>query len=720
MKIEHRLAPARLGVLALVALHASGARAQAAAPTNPPAPPPAQQVVVVGPARHLDDARASIPDADRGVHLHARCRRDPVHARGCQRPLEPGPAPGAGRGPGTPSASTTCAAKHNGLQYRLDGVILPEGISVFGQALDPRLVESVTLVTGALPAEFGLRTAGIIDVKTRTDTLEPGGEVSLYGGSHGTLEPSLSYAGGQGDLHWFVSADALASDLGIESPDGSSNPLHDHTHQHHAFGYIEDVIDPENRVAAGVGTSVGSFQIPNSSGLQPSLGLDVNGRTTYPSQDLDENQRETTHFGFLSLQHSAGPLDWQASVMARYSSLTFRPDPIGDLLYDGIAQDAYKRNTALAAQFDGSYVLNPTHTLRAGAFLQRDVSLSRTDSLVLPLDAQGDPGTTPESIPDAGAKTELLESLYLQDEWKLRPDLTLNYGLRFDHFDAYSSGSQVSPRLNVVWKATPTTTVHGGYSRYFSPPPFELVGNEDIAKFAGTTAAPEVTQDDTPRAERANYLDLGVDQVLAKNLTIGIDTYYKRSHDLIDEGQFGAPIILTPFNYARGRQYGAELKLDYAGRDVSAYANLAYQSARGEAIDSAQFNFGADDLSYIQSHYIHLDHEQRISASAGVSTLVRGTRLSVDALYGTGLRADLALPDGTSIPNGAHLPAYTQVNLGASHRFEWGAAGDVTLRLDVINVFDRVYEIRDGTGIGVGAPQYGPRRGVFFGISKSL
>ena len=610
--------------------------------------------------------------------------------------------------------------EHAGLQYRLNGVILPEGISVFGQTLDPRLVESVTLVTGALPAEYGLRSAGIIDIKTKTDATEPGGSISLYGGSHGTVQPSISYAGGSGDLHYFFSADSLASDLGLESPDGSSNPLHDHTHQHHAFGYIEDVLDAENRIGAGAGTSVGSFQIPNLRGQQPSLGLSVNGQSNYLSDKLNENQRETTHFGFLSYQHSAGPLDWQTSLMGRYSSLKFQPDELGDLLYNGIAQDAYKRNTALALQSDASYKLNAQHTIRGGLFVQRDLSLSRTTSQVLPVDDAGNAGTTPESIADNSGKVELIESLYLQDEWQLLPSLTINYGARFDHYDAFSRGNQLSPRLNMVWKATSSTTVHGGYSRYFSPPPFELVGSEDVTKFANTTAATELTQADTPQAERANYFDLGVDQVLAPGLTAGVDGYYKRSKNLIDEGQFGAPIILTPFNYARGKQYGLEFKLNYAGRDLSAYANLAFQGARGEAINSAQFNFGADDLAYISNHYIHLDHEQAITGSAGISYLLQGTRFSADALLGSGLRADETLSDGSSIPNGAHLPTYTQVNLAASHRFELGRAGDVTLRIDVVNAFDREYQIRNGTGVGVGASQYGPRRGIFFGISKSI
>src|ERR1700684_1523066 len=161
--------------------------------------------------------------------------------------------------------------EHNGLQYRLNGIILPEGISVFGQSLDPRLISSLTLITGALPAEYGLRTAGIIDLKTKSGIIDPGGSVSLYGGSHGTIEPSFNYGGSSGSLNYFVSGDFLRSDLGIESPDGSSDPLHDHTTQYHGFAYLEDILDEENRLSAVLSTSTGKFQIPDRSGLQPGI-----------------------------------------------------------------------------------------------------------------------------------------------------------------------------------------------------------------------------------------------------------------------------------------------------------------------------------------------------------------------------------------------------------------------------------------------------------------
>jgi outer membrane receptor for ferrienterochelin and colicins len=617
--------------------------------------------------------------------------------------------------------------EHNGLQYRLDGIILPEGISVFGQSLDPRLISSLTLVTGALPAEYGLRTAGIIDLKTKSGATDPGGSASLYGGTHGTMEPSINYGGSDGRLNYFVSADLLRNDLGIESPDGSSSPTHDHTKQYHGFAYIEYILDEANRVSAVLSSSTGVFQIPNRVGLIPGLinadgtPLTVDGQTTYPSEALNENQTEVNHFAIASWQHSQGAFDVQTAATARYSSLTFTPDPLGDLLFTGVAQDAYKQNVAYALQSDASYKLDEEHTLRGGVFAQSDHSKSLTNSQVITLDANGvQVNDIPITIVDNGAKTEWIESLYWQDEWQVAPALTFNYGLRFDKFSAFTGAHQVSPRFNAVWQALDDTTVHVGYSRYLSPPPFELVGSETVSKFLNSTNAPGVTQADSPLAETANYYDIGAQQKITRQFTLGLDTYYKQSHNLIDEGQFGAPIILTPFNYAYGKQYGAEITGNFTAQGFNAYLNLAYQSAKGKNIDSAQFNFSRDDLDYIASHFIHLDHEQQFTASGGASYVWNHTTFSADFLVGSGLRADQLLADGGSIPNGAHLPCYTQVNLGVNHIFHFTESSILTVRLDVINTLDKIYEIRNGTGVGVGAPQFGPRRGLFLGISKSI
>ena len=610
---------------------------------------------------------------------------------------------------------------HNDLQFRLNGIILPEGISVFSQTLSPWLISSLKLITGALPAEYGLRTAGIIDLTTNSGLLQPGGEISLYGGSHSTYQPSAEYGGSDGQFTYYVTGDYKQDNLGIESPDGSSNPLHDHTTQIHGFSYLEDILDPANRVSLILGISDDQFQIPNQAGLQPMLGYNYNGITNSLSNDLNEHQHELAEYAIASWQHSEGSLNVQTSLSARFTSLHFVPDWTGDLLYDGIAQDAFKDDTAIGWQTDAAYKINGAHTVRSGLYFQHDESRSDTTSQVVPIDSAGtQTSNVPLTIIDTGTQAQQIESVYLQDEWKIWSPFTLNYGLRFDRYSGYSSGSQTSPRVNAVWQLDTGTTLHGGYSRYFTPPPFELIASGTFTQFAGTSAVPpgSVTKDSPPIAERSNYCDFGVQQTLLdKKLTLGVDSFYEQSQHLIDEGQFGAPIILTPFNYRYGLIEGIEFTANYTIENFSAYLNSAWQAAHGKGVESAQFNFTQQELEYIASNYIHLDHEGRVSASGGVSYSWMGTRVSIDDLFGTGLRQDLTYPNGFVIPNGDHTPSYNQINFGASHSFDLASAGPLTVRFDIINVADKVYQIRSGSGVGVFAPQYGPRRGFFGGLS---
>ena len=615
---------------------------------------------------------------------------------------------------------------HNDLQYRLNGIILPEGISVFSQTLSPWLISSLKLITGALPAEYGLRTAGIIDLSTNSGLLQPGGEISLYGGSHSTYQPSAEYGGSDGQFTYYVTGDYKQDNLGIESPDGSSNPLHDHTTQIHGFSYLEDILDPANRVSLILGISDDKFQIPNQVGLQPTLGYNYNGITDFLSNNLNEQQRELAEYAIATWQHSEGPVNVQTSLSVRYTSLHFAPDWVGDLLFNGIAQDAFKDDTAIGWQTDAAYKLNDKHTVRAGLYFQHDDSTSDTTSQVVNIvpNSASPTGVTQTSAPYSvvanGSQVQQIESVYLQDEWRVFQPFTINYGLRFDRYSAFSSGSQTSPRVNAVWQLDTGTTLHGGYSRYFTPPPFELVGSGTFTQFAGTSAVlpGSVTKDTAPLAERSNYYDLGVQQTLLdKKLTLGVDSFYEQAQHLIDEGQFGAPIILTPFNYRYGLIEGIEFSANYTIENFSAYLNSAWQAAHGKGVESAQFNFSQQALDYIASNYIHLDHEGRVSASGGVSYQWMGTRVSVDDLFGTGLRDDLTLPNGFVIPNGDHTPSYNQINFGVSHAFELPSTGPLTARFDVINVADKVYQIRSGTGVGVFAPQFGPRRGFFGGVS---
>ncbi len=260
------------------------------------------------------------------------------------------------------------------------------------------------------------------------------------------------------------------------------------------------------------------------------------------------------------------------------------------------------------------------------------------------MDSNGDPDGNLESISDNHRLTGLFAGAYLQDEWKFFNQLTVNYGARFDVFNSsFDNEWQISPRVNLIWQPTDATTMHAGYSRYFTPPPVENISGSDVAIFDGTSNASGTDQDDPVKAERANYFDVGITHKLAPGLQVGLDGYYKYARNQLDDGLFGQTLILSAFNYARGHVYGTEFTSSYTHGGFNAYLNLAFSVAQGEDWDSAQFLFDPSDAAYVQNHYIYLDHDQRITGTAGVSyTLKEGdkqaTRVYADALYGSGLR----------------------------------------------------------------------------------
>ena len=170
--------------------------------------------------------------------------------------------------------------------------------------------------------------------------------------------------------------------------------------------------------------------------------------------------------------------------------------------------------------------------------------------------------------------------------------------------------------------------------------------------------------------------------------------------------------MLQAFNYNTAYNTGVELKAKYENGNFRAWANLAWARQRAKLVTSNQFLFEADEYQWLAGHYAYTDHAQTWTGSAGASYLWNGTRFSADLVYGSGLRAGFA--------NTLHMSPYAQVNAGVSREFQIPGAGPLTLRFDAVNLFDRIYQIRDGSGIGVFAPQYGPRRAFYAGVSQKF
>jgi outer membrane receptor protein involved in Fe transport len=606
--------------------------------------------------------------------------------------------------------------EHANTQYRINGVILPEGISGFGQALDTRFAQSIDLLTGALPAQYGYRTAGVIEI-TAKSKFEAGGSVDLYMGSNQTYNPSFEYGNTNGSLSYFVDGSFLTNNVGIENPTSSVNPIHDKTNQDKGFAYVSYLLNPTTKLSLMFGSYDGRFQIPNNPGQTPDpngLGmLGQMGLTGYNSATLNDQQMETNRFGVAALQSSLNNnVDYQVSVFTRYSSFHYMPDITGNLAFNGVASDVFKSSSNTGIQADGSDRLNDSHTLRMGIFGSSENVVSNDTSTVFNVNASGTVIGAPFAISDNNSKNgNTLLGIYLQDEWKATDKLTLNYGGRFDTVNAYVSEQQFCPRLGAIFKANEQTELHLGYARYFTPPPTELVTSSTLALFNGTTNA--ATGLNSPvKSERGDYYDAGVTHQLTSSTSLGFDSFYKHTQNTLDEGQFGPALLMTPFNYAEGKIYGVELTGNYKSGDFSAYANLARTVSMATDIISSQYLFDQATLNYAANNWINVDHAQALTMSVGSSYLWTGIRWTGDVIYESGMRNGFA--------NTSSLPAYAVVNFGAVRKMNLDGIGNMDVRLVINNAFDSIYEIRDGSGIGVFAPQYGSRRGVFLGLSKQF
>ena len=642
---------------------------------------------------------------------------------------------------------------HANAQYRINGILLPDGVSGFGSILDTSFIGSLSLVTGALPAEFGLRTTGIIDLTTRTDIFNNSGSINYYFGSRERIQPSFEYGGTFGancpsansglptkapasstcfgGVQYFFTGSYLQTNEGIENQTPFLNPVHDFSRQERGFAYLSTFLDPYTRLSLIAGTYNANFQIPNVFNA-PTVLPSAFGVTTFDSSKLNERQNEQTQYGVLALQRSVNGFDGQLSYFTRYNNLHFIPDPIGDLLLNGIASDVSRQSYTNGFQGDASYAINAAHTLRAGFTVSAEQIWVDNTSLVEPTPG-GTPVDTPFAITDDVHKVGWLAGVYVQDEWKITDKLTMNAGLRFDQMWQFVDANQLSPRLGFTYKPFEGTTFHAGYARYFTPPVLVEAAPVNFALFNNTTGAVANPLGSPLLPERSHYFDAGIDQKIVfgcttsgqkdcTTLDLGLDAYYKIATDLLDNGQFGQALILSGFNYAKGVSQGVEFSAKFHSGNFQAYANLAVAQEKATQPVSNQFLFdnatpvpdlgNLTEFQYLSTHWIYTDHNQYVTGSAGLSYRWNGTTFSTDMIYGSGLRTGDANIDA--------LAPYAQFNVGLARDFDMPDHQPVTVRFDVVNVFNTIYQIRNGSGIGVFASQYGPRRGFFLGIKKKI
>ena len=606
--------------------------------------------------------------------------------------------------------------QRDSVEVRIADVALPDGAAGLADLVTSRFAESVDLVTGALPARFGPNGSSVLLITPRQPPYEPGGDVEIYGGGEGAFRVGGEASGVVDGTDYFLTADGSVDQRGVDGPTPADRPVHDRSSSARVFSYVNWTFDANTRVAFMAGVTKATKQAPTAAGGQPGLGLQAYDTTAYPSERLQNSQVEDLNFADVSWLYSAGRLDLQTSLYYRGARTTFRPDLLGDLLYSGLGQIDSRIDIAVGLQSDAVWRLSQSHSLGAGIALKTESSQSATRSLVLRLDANGRViNNKPAFISDYLHVSGHTMGGYVSDNWKIADWAALDLGVRYDVAIRDTHTRAISPRVGLTLSLDPTFRVRAGFSHGFNPPPMQRVSRRSVSTFFNTTATSFSLRNDPPLPEESDQIDAAFDWAVSPRVNITVDAYRKTAKNLLDEGQFAAPLATVPFNFAKGRSVGADAQIAWRDGPFSTWFGVSVRRVRGERIVSSEYNFSTAVLNYLSRHWIDLDGGERADAAAGASWRTEKTALSAEATYGSGAIAS------KKTPNDSALPQRWRIDVSAVRGLDLPAPlGAIDLRLDVKNVLDQVNALRDGTGLTLGGRQYGPRREVYLGLLRSF
>lgn len=597
-------------------------------------------------------------------------------------------------------------------QYQINGVLIPLDINTnppFLSMINPAFVKRLDLLDGVLPARYSYATGGVVNIQTKDGCGDPvGGEASLRVGQRDTIEPALEYAGCHGRLGSYVSARYEQSNTAFSAATPGPSPVHDFTRQGQVFGFFSYTLTPSDTLSLLVSGAKSSNELPNVPGLLPQFDL-ASVPMPPPSARIDSHLDFSDVLTVLSLSGSLGAdVSYQIAAAQHAISQRFEPDPAGELIYQGVASTASHEDHDYTLEGDLSFQRGP-HTLGTGFYLGQYRVTANDASLVFRADDAGNPlSDVPVTVVNNDHANNVVAGVYISDLWRIAAPLTASVGLRWDSLSGFTTGHQLSPTVSLVYRPDGATTMHAGFARYFQVPSLLGISPTAQAAFAGTTAAgpPGIP---TPLTEDDREWDLGVVHQLAAGLTVSADAYYEGTERYLDTGQFGVVPIFAPFNYGTGHLWGVEVASRYESAQLTAYANLTLGRNWQRGVATGQFNFDTQELAYIDSHSIVLDHQPLTGASAGASWRSGPWSLAGSVLYSSGMRSGFADLE--------QLPQVWQVDLSAERSWAVPGLGRLTHRLAVLNVLDRVNFIRPAEGIGIFQSAYGPRRTLYYTLT---
>ena len=620
---------------------------------------------------------------------------------------------------------------HANLQLRIDGVPIPDTVSsTFSDVISPRAWERADIILGGMEAQYGNKTAAVLDITTKSGTKPGFGSVQLFGGSNRTITPSFEYGGTIGEkFRFYVLNSYTATNRGIEPPTLGHSIFHGQSERNQTFMRGDYQYDNSNNFSWVFLNSVAKYQIPTLPGREvdpsgqilPLLQASRPGFTPVSSQAIDENQKEHNQYGHMVWRHDVNSSNFfSLSGYFRQTRAMFRTDPFNVLAYTADPTESFSagsqdRNAySGGVRLDYTYIPNKDHVIKTGFQVDRTQTVNKTRLFTFADDGAGNPIGNVLGLDADNRLIGWRQEFWIQDQWSPNDHWTFNLGVRADAVQYQRHEGQLSPRVGITYKADPANVFHVFYGRQFTPPNLEAISFAKL-NTAGTKAAPDNTTNNTVRAERAHYFEVGSYHALSRWATVQLTGYYKLAHFLSDAGQFGTTPLLNYFAFERGWQRGIDgaLKLQLM-ENLSARGNVAWGQCKGYGLQSGHVLLEQKEIDDINSRGgVFCDHSQTLTSSGVVAyRFMERTTLTGQVLFASGLRT--AEEGGKT--NSTHSPSYTIYNLSLTHviSLPWDNQ-KLLLGFDVVNVLDQQYFINQGEGsLGLGVSHAGMPRSFYF------
>lgn len=539
------------------------------------------------------------------------------------------------------------------VQYVVDGVPITDNLSaIFSTSLDARTLRTVEVMTGGIPAEFGDKLAGVVNVNTRSGLETPTqGGVTFSGGSFSTGEVGVDFSTRAKKFGFLTNMTASTSQRFLDPP--TLENFHNFGRTGKAFFRLDYQFDQRNSLRGTFLFGGSNFQVANR------LEQELSG------QDQRQRLRNSSQFITMERIFSNTALG-QFSFFNRYNTASLRSNPEATPVV--ATQERTLQNTGGIAAISLS---RGTHNIKFGG--QFTVTPVRESFSFYPTvafdDLEDDEGTLfPNPInaftPAApflfnGRRTGRTVSAYVQDQFTPLSNLTIAAGLRYDNYKLVISEDAFSPRLAIGYYIPRTqTTLRASYNRFFQFPPAEnllLASSVEAAALSPLAVIQGRAGVQPILPDKEHVFEAGLQQQLSPFFRLNLVAYQKRIENFSDKDQFFDTGVIFPITISRGRVTGTEIRMETSDlRGFRGFVSYANARAYGVTpINGGLFLGEAVESLNTPGLIFANDHDQRNSMQFQLSYSHR--RSGVYAIFGG--RYDSGYP--TEVEPGTTLADFT-------------------------------------------------------------